>query len=110
MARTPMRLVGLTVQITDKAKLTIDRQARERGLSSSLWAGQVFDMGFAAVCAREKSMPISDGDLDAIVGATLLLHARGGWKFPEIAMGLGVPEETVGKVLDGWAAYRRGQA
>jgi len=109
MARVPMRLVGVTISITDRAKTTIDRQARERGLSSSLWAGQVFDMGFAAVCAREKSMPISDGDLDAIVGGTLLLTTRDAWDAETIAASLGVDRATVRRILDGWASYRRGQ-
>ena len=104
------RMIGVTISITDKAKITLDRQAAERGLSSSFWAGQIFDMGFAAVCAREKSMPISDGDLDALVGATLLLTARDQWDAGAIADMLGVPEATVLRVLDGWKTYRRGQA
>jgi hypothetical protein len=107
MARAFTKLVGLTINVPEKAKATLDRQANERGVSSSLWVGQVFDMGFAAVCAREKSMPISDGDLDAITGATLLLQSTG-WKLGDIATGLGVPEATVKRILDGWKQYRRG--
>jgi len=102
------RLVGITLNVPEKAKATLDRQAKERGIASSLWAGQVFDMGFAAVCAREKSMPVSDGDLDAIVGATLLLRAGQKWSTADIAKGLGVPEPTVIRILDGWKEYRRG--
>ncbi len=104
------RLIGVSISITDKAKITLDRQAAERGVSSSLWAGQIFDMGFAAVCAREKSMPISDGDLDALVGGTLLLMARGDWDADGIADMLGVPPATVSRILDAWVSYRRGQA
>jgi len=110
MARPATKLVGMTISITDKAKLTLERQARERGLSSSVWAGQVFDLGFAAVCAREKSMPVSDGDLDALVGGALLLWSRGDWNTDEIAAALGVPESTVVRILDAWKAYRRGEA
>lgn len=102
------KMVGVTINVTAKAKDTLDRQAGQRGCASSLWASQVFDIGFAAICAREKSMPITDADLDAICGATLLLWARGDWDTARIAQGLGVPEATVSRVLDGWREYRRG--
>lgn len=87
--------------------MTLDRQARERGIGSAMWASQIFDMGFAAVCAREKSMPITDADLDAIVGATLLLQARERWTAFKIAKALGVPESTVERILASWKQYRR---
>lgn len=103
------RMVGLSVSITEKAKQTLDLQASKRGVSSSLWAGQVFDIGFAAICARDKSMPLTDADLDAVVGATILLWAHGEWDTAGIAKGVGVPEATVVKILDGWKHYRRGQ-
>lgn len=103
------KMIGLTVNIPERAKLTIDLQARNRGISSSLWAGQVFDIGFAAICAREKSMPITDADLDAIVSATALLWSRSEWDIAEIAKCVGVPEATVVRILDGWKEYRRGQ-
>lgn len=99
--------IGVTISVPERAKLTIDRQARERGLASSVWAGQVFDIGFAAICAREKSMPITDTDLDALVGGTLLLWARGDWDTASISMALGVPEATVERTLDAWREYRR---
>lgn len=102
------KMVGVTVNVTARAKETLDRQAKQRGMATSVWAGQVFDMGFAAVCAREKSMPISDADLDAIVSASLLLWARAEWTTAEIAKGLGVSEPTVERILDGWRNYRRG--
>lgn len=110
MARIMQRQVGIMINVPERAKLTLDRQAAERGLSSSLWAGHVFDLGFGAICAREKSMPISDGDLDALVGGTLLLMARGEWDNDGIADMLGVPPATVTKILDVWGSYRRGQA
>jgi hypothetical protein len=103
------KMVGVSVNITEKAKQTLDLQARARGVSSSLWAGQVFDVGFAAICARDKSMPVVDADLDAIVGASILLWSRGEWDTAEIAKGVGVPEATVVRILDGWKQYRRGQ-
>lgn len=102
------KMIGISLSVPAKAKATLDRQAAERGIPSSLWAGQLFDMGFAAVCAREKSMPVEDGDLDAIVGATLLLMAGENWKPAKIAKALGVPEATVKRILDGWKQYRRG--
>ncbi|MBP2560825.1 hypothetical protein J2857_003594 [Neorhizobium galegae] len=107
MARSIQKLVGLTINVPERAKQTLDRQAAARGAASSVWAGQVFDIGFAAVCAREKSMPITDVDLDAIAGATLLLWSRGDWDSASIAKGLGVPEATVEKILAGWREYRR---
>lgn len=100
-------LTSITINITRKAKETLDRQARERGCASTLWAGQVFDLGFAAVCAREKSMPLTDKDLDAIVGASLLLWSAE-FDTSEIAKGLGVSEATIAKIMDGWREYRRG--
>lgn len=102
------RMVGITIQISEKAKATLDRQARERGVATSLHAGQMFDMGFAAFCAREKSMPVSDGDLDAIVGGTLLLWQAEKWSTAEIAKAMGVPETTVIRIRDAWKTYRRG--
>lgn len=102
------KLVGVQVNITALAKKTLDRQAAERGCATSLWASQIFDIGFAAVCGREKSMPVTDGDLDAICGATLLLWAQEKWDTAKIAQGLGVPESTVSRILDGWRTYRRG--
>lgn len=104
------KLVGIQINVPAKAKETLDRQARERGIASSLWASQCFDIGFAAACAREKSMPVSDGDLDAICAATLLLKFGKSWKPAEIAIGLGVPEETVKTILAGWKQYRRGES
>lgn len=101
-------MVGLTVPITEKAHLTLQRQARERGMNSSTWGGLVFDMGFAAVCAREKSMPIADGDLDAVVAGTLLLKSTDDWDTQEISRALGVPEATVVRMLTVWRDYRRG--
>lgn len=101
------KLVGISLNVPVKAKQTLDRQAAQRGLASSMWIGQVFDVGFAAICARERSMPISDGDLDAIVGATLLLTAKD-WNAERIAAGLGVPKATIERVLAGWKTYRRG--
>ncbi len=103
------KMIGVSIKISERAKATLDRQARERGVASSLLAEQLFDMGFAALCAREKSMPITDGDLDAITGATLLLWARKEWTTSEIAKGLGIDEAVVVRILDGWKDYRRGQ-
>jgi hypothetical protein len=103
-------MTGLTVSVTEKAKLTLQRQAAERGMSSPVWAGLVFDMGFAAVCAREKSMPITDRDLDAVVAGTLLLNSTNDWDTDEISRGLGVSEATVVRILDVWRDYRRGGA
>lgn len=104
---TPGKLIGVQISIPTRAKEVMDRQARERGLSSSLWAGLIFDIGFAAVCGREKSMPVSDADLDAICGATLLLKFGESWKVPAIAQALGVPETVVKRILEGWKQYRR---
>jgi len=104
------KMVGISVSIPEKAKAVIDRQAASRGVASSHWAGQIFDIGFAAVCAREKSMPVTDADLDAIAGATLILSVTDGWNIPKIARGLGVPEATVVRILDGWKIYRRATA
>lgn len=104
------RMTDLSIRISEKAKDTLDRQARERGVAPSLLAGQLFDMGFAALCAREKSMPVSDGDLDAIVGGTLLLWQAEKWSTAEIAKAMGVPETTVIRIRDAWKTYRRGQA
>lgn len=101
------KLVGIQINVSAKAKETLDRQARERGIASSLWASQCFDIGFAAACAREKGMPVSDGDLDAICGATLLLKFGKSWKPDEIAKGLGVDEAVVKQILAGWKVYRR---
>ena len=98
--------ISVTVNITKKAKETLDRQARERGCASSVWMGHVFDMGFAAVCAREKSMPVSDADVEAIVGATLVLWSDK-WNTADMAKGLGVAEPVIIKILDGWREYRR---
>jgi hypothetical protein len=106
MARHFHKRVGITIKVPEVAKATLDRQATARGLSTSIWAGQVFDIGFAAICARERSMPITDADLDAIVGATLLLCSRD-WNTAAIATGLGVSEETIARILDGWRDYRR---
>lgn len=102
------RMVGVTVSVTEKVKQNLDRQARERGISLSVWTGQLFDAAFAAACAREKSMPISDGDLDAIVGATLLLRAREQWDTATIAQALSVSEPTVVRILQLWKDYRVG--
>ena len=99
--------VAITINVPERAKLTLERQAHERGMATSLWTGQVFDLGFAAICAREKSMPITDPDLDAIVGATLLLRDREKWDTATIAKSLGVSEPTVVRILDGWREYRR---
>jgi len=104
------KMIGVQISVTEKAKQTLDRQAAERGISSSMWAGQLFDAGFAAACAREKSMPIADGDLDAIMGAVLLLRAREQWDTATIAKSLGVSEPTIVRMLDGWKEYRAGQA
>lgn len=103
----PGRLIGITINVPEKAKLALDRQAAARGCASSFWAGQVFDIGFAAICAREKSMPVTDADLDALAGAALLLWSRGDWDTAAIAKGLGVPEATVARILDAWRDYRR---
>lgn len=105
--RPPMKMVGVTVAISERAKTTLERQAKERGIASSVWAGQVFDIGFAAVCAREKSMPISDADLDAIVDGTLLLMSRSEWDSADIAAKLGIPEATVARIISAWRDYRR---
>lgn len=102
------KMVGVSLTVPLKAKQTLDRQAAERGIAPSLWIGQVFDLGFGAVCAREKSMPVSDGDLDAIVGATLLLTAGENWKPARIAQALGVDQVIVKRILEGWKRYRRG--
>ncbi len=108
MAKT-FKTVGITITIPEKARETIDRQARERGVGSSLWANQIFDMGFAAVCAREKSLPATDADLDAIVGAAGLLFYGERWDTARIAAGLGISEAVVDRILAGWKTYRRGQ-
>lgn len=106
MARPYHKHIALTVNVPEIAKATLDRQAATRSLQPSVWAGQVFDIGFAAVCARERSMPITDSDLDAITSATLLLWSTS-WDTASIAKGLGVPETTIVRILDGWREYRR---
>lgn len=103
------RPVGISISIPPKAKITLDRQAQQRGIGSAMWAGQIFDMGFAAVCAREKSMPISDADLDAIVGATLLLRNQDHWNVAKLAQSLGVPEATIRGILSAWKTYRKAE-
>ncbi|MDB5552111.1 MAG: helix-turn-helix protein [Rhizobium sp.] len=100
------KMVGIQISVPERAKQTLDRQAASRGLSTSLWAGQLFDAGFAAVCAREKSMPATDADLDAIVGAALLLRERENWDVPALAQALGVPEAVVDRILDAWQIHR----
>jgi hypothetical protein len=105
-----LKLVPVQIQITEKAKATLIRQAGERGVSMTRWANQLFDAGFAAACAREKSMPSTDADLDAIVGAVLLLREREKWDTPTLAQALGVPEATIDRILDGWQIYRLEQA
>lgn len=107
-ARAFHKQVPISFTVPEVAKLTLDRQARDRGLQPSAWANQVFDLGFAAVCARERSMPITDADLDAVVGATLLLREGWNWDAAKIAKGLGVSAGTVVRILDGWRDYRRG--
>jgi hypothetical protein len=102
------KMVGITLSVPERAKATLDRQAKERSISTSLWASQIFDMGFAAVCGREKSMPVSDQDLDAIVGAVLLLRAREQWDTATLAKSLGVSEPTVIRILEAWKFYRAG--
>ena len=52
-------------------------------------------------------MPISDADLDAIVGGTLLLMSRSEWDSADIAAKLGVPEATVARIITAWRDYRR---
>lgn len=104
--RSKSSLIGIQINVTKKAKENLDRQARDRGIATSIWAGQLFDIGFAAVCAREKSMPITDKDLDAICGGTLLLWSSH-WNTADIAQALGVSEPTVVRILDGWREYRR---
>lgn len=106
-AKNHFKMIGIAIQIPERAKAALERQARARGIASSLWAGQVFDMGFAAVCAREKSMPIADADLDAIVGGTLLLMSREEWDTADIAAKLGVPEATIERIIAAWCEYRR---
>lgn len=106
--RRTQKLVGLTLTVPERAKETLDKQARARGMTTSQWAGLVFDMGFAAICARDKSMPIADDDLDAIVGATLLLKTEKNWSTADVAKKLGVSEAVVSRILDGWRDYRRG--
>ncbi|WP_157179754.1 winged helix-turn-helix domain-containing protein [Rhizobium leguminosarum] len=101
-------MVTIQITVSERAKATLDRQAQERKIASSMWAGQLFDMGFAAVCGREKSMPVSDGDLDAIVGAVLLLRAKEKWDTATLAKSLGVSEPTVVKMLEAWKIYRAG--
>jgi hypothetical protein len=102
------KMVAINLTVPAKVKATLDRQASQRGVNTSRWASQLFDMGFAAVCAREKSMPHTDADLDAICGATLLLWASGDWDTASIAKGLGVPEATIERILTVWREYRRG--
>lgn len=101
-------VASITLTLPQQAKATLNRQAAARGYSTSVWAGLVFDMGFAAVCARDKGEPASAADLDAIVGATLLLREGEKWDTKRIAAGLGVSEATVARILDGWRTYRRG--
>ncbi len=61
-AKNHFKMIGIAIQIPERAKAALERQgARTRHRLQSV-AGQVFDMGFAAVCAREKSMPIADAD------------------------------------------------
>lgn len=103
-------MVGITLTVPERAKETLDKQAAARGMTSSRWTGLVFDMGFAAICAREKSLPIIDADLDAIVGATLLLTSEKGWDTASLSKKLGVSEAVVSRILDGWREYRRGGA
>ncbi len=100
------KMTGLTLSVTEKVKANLDRQAAAHGVSLSVWCGQLFDMAFAAVCAREKSLEHYDQDLDAIVGATLLLREREKWDTATLAKGLGVSEPTVIRILDGWKTYR----
>lgn len=104
------KMVGIQISVPERAKATLDRQAAQRGISTSLWASQLFDAGFAAACAREKSMPSTDADLDAIVGAALLLREREKWDVETLARSPGVPEATIDRILDAWQVYRLEQA
>ncbi|AZN72759.1 hypothetical protein D5400_17075 [Georhizobium profundi] len=109
MAAPFQKMVGVQVSVTARAKAVLDAQAQARNYSTSAWCGLLFDMAFAAVCAREKGAIHTDADLDAIVGACLLLHARAEWDTAEIAQKLGVPEATIVRILDTWREYRRGE-
>jgi len=102
------KMVLMQITVSERAKATLDRQAQDRKIATAMWAGQIFDMGFAAVCGREKSMPVSDADLDAIVGAVLLLRAGEKWDTATLAKSLGVSEPTVVRILEAWKIYRAG--
>ncbi|MVB04186.1 hypothetical protein GN325_20695 [Agrobacterium vitis] len=106
MTKVRVPMTDLIIQVPGKARETLERQAKERGVKASQWAGQVFDLGFAAICAREKSTPVTDRDLDAICGATLLLWSKQ-WNTADIACAMGVSEQTIVSILDGWKSYRR---
>jgi sirohydrochlorin ferrochelatase len=101
--------VGIHINVTPRVKATLDAQAQARGYATSAWAGMLLDAGFAAVVARDKGQSHTDADLDAIVGATLLLTTRKEWDTTAIAKQLGIPESTVERILDGWRSYRRGK-
>ncbi len=104
------KMTGIQISVSEKVKASLDRQAAAHNVSLSLWCGQLFDMAFAAVCAREKSQQFADADLDAIVGAALLLRAREKWDTATLAKSLGVSEPTIVRILDAWQIYRLEQA
>lgn len=109
MSASLLKMTPIQITVSERAKATLTRQAQERGLSLSKWSNQLFDAAFAAACAREKSMPATDADLDAVVGAALLLRAREQWDTATLAQSLGVSEPTVVRILEVWKDYRAGQ-
>lgn len=109
MSASLLKMTPIQITVSERAKETLARQAQARGLSMTKWANHLFDAAFLSACAREKSMPGTDADLDAIVGATLLLRAREKWDTATIARSLGVSEPTIVRILDAWREYRAGE-
>lgn len=92
--------ISLTIKLAPRVHQRLFEEAKPRGYTPTAFAQLLFDAAFSARMHQVREMPIGDAELDEMVRATLCL--AGDFSTEAIAKRLGIPEQLVERILDGW--------
>jgi hypothetical protein len=105
MAGAPF--ISMTIKLAPLAHKRLFEDAKPRGYTPTAFAQLLFDAAFAARMRQVKERPADDAELDEMVRATLCL--AGDFSTAAIARRLGLSEQLVERILDGWRQQKAPQ-
>lgn len=97
----------ITFNVTPKVKARLREGGEKLGYATGRYAKMLFEAGYAARIGQERDQPPIDRELDDQVRLVFALAGQADTK--AIAKAVGIPEERVVRILDGWREVGKGE-